>query len=127
MPETITIVLPLPAKALSPNFTIGSIGGRFMKAAATKRYRRLTKEAIENEQIETAPWSQASVKALFYFKSKGRRDQDNAMASLKAAYDGIVDSGLLSDDDYEHMKRDSPEFHCDSKCPKVVLIITKIE
>jgi hypothetical protein len=49
------------------------------------------------------------------------------MASLKAAYDGIVDSGLLPDDDYKHMKRESPEFFCDPKYPRVVLTITRIE
>ena len=47
--ESITIVLPLPNRVLQPNCTIGSFGGRMMKANATKKYKRLTYEAIENE------------------------------------------------------------------------------
>jgi len=122
--ETLTIVLPLPARVLQPNCTIGSFGGRMMKAAATKRYRRLAREAIEAEQIETAPWQRVEVCAAFYFASRRRRDQDNAIGSLKAAYDGIVDSGLVPDDDYEHMKRMPPTFKIDKEHPRVELTIT---
>ena len=127
MTESVTIVLPLPAKVLSPNCTIGTMRGRFMKAAATKRYRRITREAIENERIETLPWNMASVGASFYWKNKGRHDQDNASASLKAAYDGIVDAGLLEDDDYKHMKREPPVFLVDKENPRVELTITRRE
>lgn len=123
--ESITIILPLPSKVLSPNCTIGSIGGRFAKAAAVKRYRRLAREAVEAERVESMPWSRVSVRASFFFHEKRRRDQDNAMASLKAAYDGIVDSGLVPDDDYEHMARSTPVFLADEKTPCVVLTITR--
>ena len=125
--ESVIIVLPLPNKLLSPNCTIGSIGGRFMKAAAIKKYRRLTKEAVEAENIETAPWDKVAVKALFYFVHSRRRDPDNATGSLKAAYDGIVDSGLVADDDYEHMTRLPPTFRVDRNYPRVELIILRLQ
>lgn len=123
--EQVTIILPLPAKVLQPNCTIGTIGGRFMKAAAIKRYRQLAKEAIEAECIETRPWREVSVQAMFFFGTNRRRDQDNAMGSLKAAYDGIVDAGLVIDDDYEHMKRKPPIFQIDHNFPRVELTITR--
>lgn len=125
MNETVVITLPLPAKVLSPNCPVGSIGGRYMKAAASKRYRRLAREAVEAEQISTGPWRKATVKVTFHHKQKRRRDQDNAMAMLKAAYDGIVDSGLLVDDDYEHLERKSPQFLIDNLHPRVTLIIER--
>jgi crossover junction endodeoxyribonuclease RusA len=124
--EEFTIVLPLPAKVLSPNSRLASHGGVMMKAAATKRYRRLAREAVEAEGVESAPWEYAKVAPLFYYRDKRRRDQDNAMASLKAAYDGIVDSGLVQDDDYKHMGRTIPEFHIDREYPRVELIITRV-
>lgn len=96
-----------------------------MKASASKRYRRLACEAVQDEQIESAPWSVVGVKATFYFKNKIPRDQDNAVASIKAAYDGIVDSGLVSNDDYAHMKREMPEFFVDKENPRVTLEITR--
>ena len=123
--ESVIVILPLPAKVLQPNCTIGSIGGRMMKASASKRYRRLACEAVQDEQIESAPWSVVGVKATFYFKNKIPRDQDNAVASIKAAYDGIVDSGLVSNDDYAHMKREMPEFFVDKENPRVTLEITR--
>ncbi len=126
MMEELLIVLPLPARVLHPNCTIGSFGGRMMKAAAVKKCRRVTAEAIEAEQIETIPWEKAKVTARFYYKTKRKRDQDNAMGALKAVYDGIVDSGLCVDDDWEHMNRGVPEILIDRDHPRVELTITRL-
>lgn len=125
--EEITIVLPLPNKVLQPNCTIGSFGGRMMKAAASKRYRRLAREAIEAEQLETIPWEKVKVSATFYHANKRKRDQDNAIGALKAAYDGITESKLVADDDYLHMNRGIPEFKLDKEFPRVILKITRLE
>ncbi len=127
IPESLTIVLPLPSGLLSPNHTIGSIGGRFAKAGAIKKYRKLAKEAVACAKIETSPWQKVSVKAQFYFKNKRRRDPDNATGSLKAAYDGIVDAGLVADDDYEHMEREKPIFSGDHRHPRAELTITRLQ
>ena len=97
-----------------------------MKASATKRYRRLTCEAVEEEQVENTPWECCAVEATFYFKTERRRDQDNAMGSLKSAYDGIVDAGLVEDDDFEHMKRLYVDFEIDKKYQRVDLKITRV-
>jgi hypothetical protein len=56
MSESVTIVLPLPNRVLQPNHTVGSIGMRMQKAAAIKRYRRLTREAVLDERIKSMPW-----------------------------------------------------------------------
>ncbi len=127
MNETIKITLPLPAKVLSPNCPVGSIGGMYAKAAAVKRYRRLAREAVEAEGIESGPWGHATVGATFHYKIKRRRDQDNAMASLKAAYDGLVDAGLIIDDDFEHLERLAPRFLVDGTHPRVTLVIERDE
>lgn len=127
MNEIAVIALPLPAKVLQPNSTIGSFGGRMLKASTSKRYRKLAREALEAEQIETLPWPKCSVKASFFHKSLRRRDEDNAIGSLKAAYDGLVDAGLVADDDYAHMRREPPTFDIDRNFPRVMLIITRID
>lgn len=121
------IILPLPPKALSPNYPAFTPGGRFGKARATKRYRELARAAVEAEEVESAPWPYASVKPIFYHVMKRKRDQDNAIASLKAAYDGIVDAGLVVDDDWEHMAREAPEFQIDKQYPRVELIIKAMQ
>lgn len=124
--ESIIIILPLPPSVLSPNSTIGGIGGRFMKAAASKKYRRLAKEAVQSEEVSTAPWGACSVKAVFYHKQDRRRDPDNYTGSLKAAYDGVVDAGLVTDDDYKHMQREQPCFNIDKTNPRVELEIRRL-
>lgn len=125
MSESITIILPLPAMSLSPNSAVGSIGGRFAKAAATKKYRRLAKEAVESEQVESMPWERVLVTAVFFWAINRRRDPDNATGSLKSVYDGIVDSGLVPDDDILHMRRGEPAFNIDAESPRVELTITR--
>jgi len=125
-PESVTIVLPLPGGLLSPNNTVGSIGGRFAKAKAIKKYRKLTEEAVVQTVIETSPWQKVSVKARFYFKNNRRRDVRNAMGSLKPAEDGIIDAGLVTDDDYEHMEHEKPVFKLDPIDPRVELTITRL-
>lgn len=126
MSESITIVLPLPVKCLQPNHTVGSLGMRYQKAAAIKKSRRITCEAIDGERVETMPWARVAVQASFFHATKRRRDQDNAMGSLKSVYDGIVDSGLVGDDDYEHMERGVPTFSHDAEYPRVELRITRL-
>lgn len=98
-----------------------------MKAGAIKKYKRLTSEAIDNENIETKPWRCASVKAKFYFKTNRRRDCDNAVGSLKSVYDGIVVSGLLKDDSPEYMQREWPDFLVDKVSPRVEITIAKVK
>lgn len=127
MNETVTIVLPLPNRRLSPNCSVGSRGGRFAKAAATKRYRAMARDAAKQAGVETAPWEFATAEAVFYWPDARRRDQDNALASLKAAYDGIVDAGLLIDDDHKHLRREMPVFEIDPKTPRVEITIRRAE
>lgn len=100
---TIRITLPLPPKELSPNYTVGSIGQRLGKAAKTKKYRQaactqVCCEVVARGLLSREYWPAAEVACTFYHKDTRRRDKDNALASLKAAFDGIADAGLVSDD-----------------------------
>lgn len=124
--ESVIISLPLPNRVLSPNCPIGSRGLLFAKAKAIKRYRRLARDIVNQACIDSAPWYEMEVSVVFFHKAKRRRDQDNAMGSLKAAYDGIVDSGLIPDDDYDHMKRQPPLFEIDKRYPRVEITLKRI-
>lgn len=102
------------------------MGGRMAKAACAKKYRKQSCQAVLEQHIESGPWRKATVQARFYFALARRRDQDNAMAMLKAAYDGLTDSGLIIDDDYDHLQRVSPEFLVDKVNPRVELVIQRL-
>lgn len=127
MNETITIILPLPPKVLQPNHTVGSRGGRFAKAAATKKYRRMACEAAQSACVETGPWELAEASVRFFHATKRRRDEDNAMGCLKAAYDGIVDAGIVVDDDSTHLRREMPVFAIDPLHPRVEITVTRLQ
>jgi hypothetical protein len=44
---------------------------------------------------------------------------------LKSAYDGVVDAGLLVDDDSEHLTTLPASFAIDRDCPRVELTFTR--
>ena len=81
---------------------------------------------MEYEQIEGTPWDKVLIKAQFFYGTERRRDQDNAMFSLKPMYDGIVDSGLVVDDTPEHMKREIPVLLVDRNFPRVEIMIERL-
>jgi len=124
--ESFRMSLPIPVKVLSPNCTIGTIGGRFIKASAIKRHRKLACEAVEDSEIETVPWEHVSVSITIYYATRRRRDEDNVMGSLKSYYDGIVDSGLVADDDKINMTRYMPRLSFDDKHPRVEIILMRL-
>lgn len=125
--ERATIILPLPPAVLSPNRPGGSRGGRFARAAASKRYRRLAREATEALGIRTGPWERATVAATFFHKTIRRRDDVNHLAMLKPAYDGVVEAGLLADDDADHLTTLPASFGIDKHAPRVELAFTRME
>lgn len=122
MKQIITITLPLPDKALSPNARVHWA----KKAKLTKSYRLCAAFAMI-AQIQKGkalkPWKKASYIARFYFKDSRRRDADNAIASLKSALDGVADAGLVVNDSVLWPER--PEFHTDKDNPRVEITFTK--
>jgi Holliday junction resolvase RusA-like endonuclease len=67
-------------------------------------------------------WESASVQATFYFRDKRRRDRDNLLASLKAYFDGLADSGLIANDSgLTHLP---VKVELDKVNPRVVLTVT---
>lgn len=123
MRETYTITLPLPHKHLSPN----ARPHWRAKAMAVKVYRSLTgltATGILTGQANLRPmWKAATVQGRAFFKDARRRDKDNILASLKAAFDGLKDAGLIEDDSgLTHLPM---EVLVDKKNPRIELVVTK--
>jgi len=126
MNESFTISLPVPGGLLSPNYKPASHGSRMAQAAALKKYKRLSREAVEEVRLDSIPWEKCTTKAAFYYYSRRKRDPDNATGSLKAAYDGIVAAGVVPDDDWEHMEREKPLCGYDPFYPRVEITVERI-
>lgn len=95
-----------------------------MYAAAAKKQRRLARQATEDAARGMA-WEKATVKVIFYHKTIRRRDDVNHLAMLKSAYDGVVEAGLLPDDDSKHLRTEGAEFKLDKEWPRVEMVFTR--
>jgi len=84
-----------------------------------------TKDAINRNRVDDLPWPRVEVRPIFYCRDSRRRDRDNLGASLKSAYDGLADAGLLTNDYY--LIPMPPEVLVDRKDPRVELIINREE
>lgn len=81
--------------------------------SANKRYKRRPDVAIRAWRQATAMHARAaklptrlgrvSVYATLHFTNARRRDAHNYVMTLKACIDGIVDYGLIADDDRRHL------------------------
>jgi len=94
--EVVTLILPLPAKSLSPNARDCHWVIDIAKRIHRDRARWATYDAIAGA---TPRWLAATIQATFYHAQHRVRDQMNLIGSLKAYEDGIVDAGLLADDE----------------------------
>lgn len=120
-PPIITIRLSLPDPNLSPNARIN----RYKKAALTAAARRtamlITRAAMD--PCGNWPMDRVTARETFVWPTKARRDVRNAEASTKAIWDGIVDSGLIIDDDYWHLTHAPSEFAFNKKDPHLLIDI----
>jgi crossover junction endodeoxyribonuclease RusA len=113
-----TFTLPLPPKALSPNARVHWRP----KAAAVAAYRRTAKVAGAFVPASQRPaWSEAVAQLTFYLPDRRRRDRDNLAASMKAAFDGLVDAGILADDAGLH--HEPVRMEIDRERPRVEITI----
>ena len=75
------------------------------------------------EVDEKGAWREATCQVHWYARDQRRRDKDNALASLKATFDGLVDAGLLHDDSaLTHLPL---VFMVDPKNPRIELILKR--
>jgi hypothetical protein len=95
------------------------------KAAAARKYRQEAKDAVLAQGIESGPWETATLQAMFFFSVNRRRDGVNHNQMLKPAQDGVVDAGLIVDDDHEHLTTLPPKFGYSKRNPRVEITITR--
>lgn len=92
----LTVVLPLPLRALSPNSRVHWA----TKAKAVREYRGIAKLiALEAIGRRIRPrWTCAKAFTRFFFADRRERDRDNLLAAMKSAYDGTADAGVVAND-----------------------------
>jgi crossover junction endodeoxyribonuclease RusA len=115
----VTITLPIPHKALSPN---AKSPGRWRKKAQQIKIHRRRAHVRTLEALKGRPAPPFTrYKLAFFFKTNRRRDDDNASASCKAYRDGIADA--LKMDDHHLSMCESPTLSVDPKNPRVEITL----
>lgn len=96
-PLALTVELPIPPHALSPNAR-----PHFMERARLKKQARIAAwiaavaEAQNAGLVDAIP--AAGLVAVWSFKTRRLRDEDNLTGWLKAYRDGLADAGVVADD-----------------------------
>lgn len=121
---TVEIEMTHPPRILSPNHTVGSRGQRMAKAKAVKALRTKAKLLFMSLYSTTfrPMWRRATVEIIWHHKTAGFPDRDNIIGSLKAAFDGLADAGLLHND--RGLTQLPPVRLIDPENPRVILKIT---
>lgn len=66
-----------------------------------KQWEKVIAALVQEQQIQ--PMTKIHMRYEFWFKDKRRRDADNYSCCAKFIQDGLVDAGILQDDDFEHV------------------------
>jgi Holliday junction resolvase RusA-like endonuclease len=71
---------------------------------------------------ESFPFVKAKVKLCFVFPQQRRRDRDNLLARFKPGLDGLAASGVILDDDEEHLETIDVDLHVDGELAPLTII-----
>jgi hypothetical protein len=121
--RSLSVELPLPGRDLSPNGRLTP----FAKARAVRSQKELAMGAFVNalNRRPVPVWTAVKATAVFYYPTRQRADDDNAMASMKGARDQIA-AMLGIDDKNWHWER--PVFLVDRGRPgRVTVTIEPVE
>lgn len=93
------IILPWPHPALSPNARVHFYGVGIVKRATREAaaYTTLAAAPLQVRQAIAAGVGRIDLQLWFYPPDKRHRDDDNMIASFKAARDGIADGLGVND------------------------------
>ena len=126
--DQLIITLPLPSPKASKNAKHGTRVAAMIRASATKKQRENAKlvATVGLQEINHETWERASVTFRFYFPDRRRRDLINFAGALSGAIDGIVDAGLIADDDWKTLVIGGMTGEIDRENPRVELFFSKL-
>jgi hypothetical protein len=118
---TTTITLTPPAAFINSNERLHY----HEKATRTRAWRAAAKAAVEST-FEPYFYRRARIKVLIRFATNHRRDVGNYYPTAKAIVDGLVDAGLMPDDNDRHLIGPDMRRHIPNGSPLVTVTIQEI-
>lgn len=121
--NSITVQITVPPPGVWPN----TLKPKRWRSPIVKRLRAEARVcAIEALNGRDPPrWEHAKFHTLFRFAKHHKRDKLNGLAALKAAIDGIVDAGIITND--ETLEPDGVTMEYRSATPGVWLTFRPID
>ena len=117
-----TLLITLPP--VNPKLHSHNKGHWRVKAAAVKSLRTLAHGLVCEQRPGPQPtWPAAVIEYCFYVPDRRRRDEINLCQATKPAIDGIVDTGLIPDDDWTHLHTQMIRVVVDKENPRVELVL----
>ena len=117
--QRITITLPLPDSSMS-----GHAKGHWRGSAnRTKLARNHAHVLALAAGVPASPFLQAVINFEFFVPDLCRRDTMNMMHGCKAYVDGIVDAGVMVDDDWKILAVGKTTVSVDRDNPRVEITI----
>ena len=119
--NSITITIPIPHRALSPN-------ARTHWATKAKKVKAARGVAWWYAKVDAdwtpTHWPNAISTVVWYAKTATHPDPDNALAMLKPYFDGMADAGVLAND--RNLAHNPIRFEKDRANPRVQITITRV-
>ena len=118
---SITIILPIPARKLSPNARVHWAEKSKLVKASRKVAHLASLEALN---LRRPPgWLKAKMEVKAFFKTLNFPDPDNLTSSMKSQIDGIADAGIIAND--KSLWPERPVFAKDTRNPRIEITITE--
>lgn len=99
----LTVTLPWPHRGLSPNARLHWAAKAKLKAEARAQAKYATMQAVYHNSPDTSAFQSGDIRLELEFCPPTARafDRDNALASCKAALDGVADALGVNDTRFE--------------------------
>ncbi|GAB2646211.1 hypothetical protein GCM10027169_12960 [Gordonia jinhuaensis] len=115
----VTLTLPYERPPLTPNMRIHWT----TRAALTREIRQTTHILAKAERLSPRGSQGVAITIHWHTPDRRRRDVGCLTLTAKAAIDGLVDAGILTDDDHTHVTEERYRISHDPTNPRIELWI----
>jgi len=99
---------------------------RMVQNSVKQKYKEFAKWMSSFYGIENLNMTNVEMEYTFYFGDNRRRDMDNMIMTPKFINDGLVDSGVMVDDDGKHLYIHIKPFEYDRNHPRLEIVLKEV-